>query len=181
MNLEEFEWRCARLLALFRPARLEPSCLIFSAQQDKVSKDLQEKCEYHFALSKYFFLHFFYWPGFHLADYYFLFWMPFKKLWDVYSNHVFTLTTMQKDSDCQFQGRQNASKIEMVILLSIRMLCGIRRCCETTYENGVIVFYATSSFRMCMFQIFTSKRVRFSMWTKSLNPKLGAVQSCAAC
>ena len=46
---------------------------------------------------------------FHFAEYLFLLWMPFKKLWDMYSNYFFTLTTMQKDSDRQFQARQNAS------------------------------------------------------------------------
>ena len=103
------------------------------------------------------------WPYFHLAEYLFLFWMPFKKLWDVDSNNFFALTTMQKDSDRQFRARQKAGRIDMVILLSIRMMCGIRRCCEANYENGVIVFYATSSFRMCMFQILARKSVRKSL------------------
>ena len=44
--------------ALFHPVRSEPSCLIFPAKQANVTKDLQEKCEYHRALSKYFCLHF---------------------------------------------------------------------------------------------------------------------------
>ena len=47
---------CDDVWALFRPARFEPSCLIFPAQQANVTKDLQEKCEYHCALSKYIFL-----------------------------------------------------------------------------------------------------------------------------
>ena len=93
--------------------------------------------------------------------------MPFGS-YEMYSNYFFTLTTMQKDSDRQFQTRQNAGRIDMVILLSIRMLCGILRCCEKDYESGVIVFYATSSFRMCMFQIFARKSARFRMWTKSI-------------
>ena len=86
----------------------------------------------------------------------------------MHSYYFFTLTTMQKDSDRQFQERQKAGRINMVILLSIRMMCGIRRCCETNYESCVIVFYATSSFRMCMFQIFACKSARFRMWTKSI-------------
>ena len=40
-------------------------------------------------------------------------------------------------------------------------VCGIRRFCEKDYESGVIVFYAASSFRMCMFQIFARKSARF--------------------
>ena len=63
-------------------------------------------------------------------------------------------------------------RIDMVILLGIRMLCGIRQCCEKDYENGVIVFHATSSFRMCMFQIFACKSAWFCMWTKSLTLNL---------
>ena len=50
----------------------------------------------------------------------------------------------------------------------VQMLCGIRRCCETTYENGGIVFYATRSFRMCTFQIFALESVRLRMLKKSL-------------
>jgi len=75
---------------------------------------------------------------------------------------------MQKDSDHQFQVLQNAGRIDMVILLSIRMLCGIRRFCKKDYERGVIVFNATSSFRKCMFQIFACKSAQFLMWTKSI-------------
>ena len=108
------------------------------------------------------------WPDFHFAEYLFLLWMSFKKLWDMDSSYIFMLTTMQKDSDRQFQERQNASRIDRFILLSIRMLCGIRQCCGKNYENGVIVFYATSSYGMCMFQIFASKSAQFRMWTKSL-------------
>ena len=41
----------------------------------------------------------------------------------MYSDYFFTLTTMQKDSDRQFQARQNAGRIDMVILLSISLGC----------------------------------------------------------
>jgi len=64
------------------------------------------------ALSKYF-CTFLDWPDFHFVEYWFLLWMPFKKLWDLDSNYFFALTTMQKDSDRQCQERQNASRIDM--------------------------------------------------------------------
>ena len=48
------------------------------------------------------------------------------------------------------------------------MQCGIRRCSEKNYENGAIVFYATSSFRICLFHIFARKIVHIRMWTKSI-------------
>ena len=95
-------------------------------------------------------------PNFHLADYLFLFWMPFKKLCGMYSSNFFTLTTMQKVPDHQFQEWQTASRINMLILLSIRMLCWIHRCCGKNYENCVTIFYATSSFRICMFRFLRS-------------------------
>ena len=107
-------------------------------------------------------------PDFHLADYLFLFWMPFNKLWDMYSSYLFTLTTMQKNSDRQFQEQQNTSRINMSILLSIRMLWWIRWCCEKNYENGVIVFYAKISLRLCMFHIFARNSVWLCIWTKSI-------------
>ena len=65
--------------------------------------------------------------------------------------------------------RSSVSSAAKRILLSIRMLCWIRQICEEDYESGVIVFNATSSFRMCMFQMFAHKSAQFSMWTKSLS------------
>ena len=37
------------------------------------------------------------------------------------------------------------------------------------YENGVIVFCVEKSLRLCMFQIFVWKGVRFRMKTKSIS------------
>ena len=160
MNLEEFEWRCASSVSrsAIGAFLFNFPCPVGQCDQGSSRKMWVSSC----ALEIFLFT-FLDWPYFHLADYLFLFWMPFKKLWDMY----FTLTTMQKDSDRQFQARQNAGRIDMVILLSIRMLCWIRRCCDKEYESSVIVFYTTSSFRMCMFQIFACKSAQFRMWTKS--------------
>ena len=133
-----------------------------------MSKDLQEKCESHRALSKYFCLHFLIDLIFILQNIYFC---PgcLSRSYEIWiQTTFFALTTMQKDSDRQFQARQKVGRIDMVILLNIRRMCGICRCCETNYESCVIVFYATSSFRMCMFQIFARKSVQFRMWTKSI-------------
>ena len=105
---------------------------------------------------------------FTFPDYLFLFWMPFKNLRDMYSYQFFSLAPMQKDSDRQLQERQNASRDDMLVLPSIMMPRGIGRCCENNLENGVIVFYVKSSFRMCMFHIFACQSVRFRMCTKSL-------------
>ena len=93
------------------------------------------------------------------ADYLFLFWMHFKKLWDMYSTYFFSLVRMQKDSDCQLEERRNARRINMLILPSMMMWRGIGRCCENNLENGVIVFYVKSSFRMCMFHVFACQSV----------------------
>ena len=55
MNLEEFQGRCASSVS---PSATWAFLFNFLAQLDNVAKDLQEKCEYHRALSKYFCLHF---------------------------------------------------------------------------------------------------------------------------
>ena len=102
------------------------------------------------------------------ADYLFLLWMHLKKLWDMYSTYFFSLALMQKDSDRHLQERRNASRVDMLILPSMMMRRGIGRCCENNLENGVIVFYVKSSFRMCMFHILACQCVWFRMWTKSL-------------
>ena len=165
MSLEEFVWRCASSAS---PSATWAFLFNFPCPVGQCDQGSSRKMWVSSRALEIFLFTFLDWPDFHFADYLFLLWMPFKKLWDMYSNYFFTLTTMQKDSDRQFQAWQNAGRIDMVILLSIRMLCGIRRCCEKDYESGVIVFYATSSFRMCMFQIFARKSARFRMWTKSI-------------
>jgi len=65
-------------------------------------------------------------------------------------------------------GAQALAHAFMLFLPSMMMRRGIGRCCENNLENGVIVFYVKSSFRMCMFHIFACQSVQFSMWTKSL-------------
>ena len=74
------------------------------------------------ALSKYF-CTFLDWPDFHFVEYWFLLWMPFKKLWDLDSNYFFALTTMQKDSDRQCQEWQNASKSTCHVMAQVVQIC----------------------------------------------------------
>ena len=175
MNLGEFEWRCASSVL---PSAIGAFLFNFPFLLGQYDQGSSRKMGVSPHDLEIFLLTFLDWPSFHLADSFFMFWMPFKKLWDMYSSYLFSLMTMQKDSDCQFQAQQNAGRIDMVILLSIRMLFWIRRCCEKDYESCVIVFYATISFRMCMFQIFARKSVRFRMWTKSLTQIRSFLKLC---
>ena len=87
-----------------------------------MTKDLQEKCEYHRTLLEYFCLHFFIDPIFILQNIVSVL-DAFQEITRYVFKKNFMLMTMQKDSDRQLQARQNAGRIDMVILLSIRMLC----------------------------------------------------------
>jgi len=166
MNLENFAWRCASSVS---PSATWAFLFNFPCPVGQCGQGSSKKMWLSSRALEIFLFTYLDWPDFHLAEYWFLLWMRFKKLWDMDSSYLFTLTTMQKDSDRQFQVLQNASRIDRVILLSIRMLCWIRWCCGKDYESGVIVFYATSSFRMCMFQIFACKSILFRMWAKSIS------------
>ena len=133
MDLEEFVWWCASSVS---PSATWAFLFNFTCPVGQCDQGSSRKMWESSRALEIFLFTFLDWPDFHLAEYLFLLWMPFKKLWDMYSSYLFTpLTTMQKDSDRQFQERQNASRINMVILLSIRMLCWIRWCCEKNMKT----------------------------------------------
>ena len=120
MNLDEFEWQCESSVS---PSAIWAFMFNFSCPAGQCDQGSSRKMWVSLRALKILMFTFLDWPDFHFVDYLFLFWMPFKKLWDLYSSYFFMLTTMKKDSDRQFQARQNASRIDMVILLSKSGCC----------------------------------------------------------
>ena len=154
MNLEVFEWRCASSVShsAIWAFLFNFPCLLGQCDRGSLSKMWVSS-----RALEIFLLTFFYWPDFHHADYLFLSWIPFKKLWDEDSTYLFALTTMQKDSDLQFQARQKASIIDMVILLSIRMRCRMRQCCEKIMKTVSLSFTQQVAFEGVCFRFLLVK------------------------
>ena len=166
---------CSRCVS---PVLLEASILIHPVYQANVFKDLQERYVYHGAFSKYLCWHFLDWPDFHLADYLFLYWMPFKMPWDMDSSFwLFTQTKMQKDSDCRFQEWRNASKEDILqgsFCCCIGTLCGVRRCCKNIMKmvSSSVVWKEALE---CVLQILFGK-ASDSSWKQNPQP---SISSCS--
>ena len=152
MNLEEFEWRCASSISpsaiwafLFNFLSPVGQCVQGSSRKMWVSSRAI------LAAIEIFLFTFLDWPYFHLADYWFLFWMPFKKLWDMYSNYFFHADDGAKGFRSSISSAAKRGQNRNVTLLSIWMLCWIRRCCETKLWKRCHCLLATSSFRIRIF------------------------------
>ena len=140
-----------------------------------MTKDLQENCEYHRALSKYFCLHF-------LIDLIFVLQIIYFCSGCLSSSYEICIHTddnakgfISSISSAAKRG-QNQHGHPAQHQDAVRNSSMLRN----NYENGVIVFYVTRSFRM-YFSDFCLQKRPIPHVDKILNPKLGAVSSCAAC
>ena len=167
MSLEEFVWRCASSAS---PSATWAFLFNFPCPVGQCDQGSSRKMWVSSRALKIFLFTFLDWPDFHFAEYLFLSWMPFKKLWDMDSNYFFCADDDAKGfrSSISSAAKRGQNRHGHPAQHQDAVRTWIRRFCNKDYESGVIVFCTTSSLRMCMFQIFASKSVLFRIWTKSI-------------
>ena len=146
MDLKEFVWRYASSVS---PIATWAFLFNFPCPVRQCDQGSSRKMWVSLHALEIFLFTFLDWPNFHLAEYFFLLWMPFKNLWDTYSNYFFTLTTMQKESISRAAKREQNQHGHPAQHQDALLNSSMLRNLTFLYENGVIVFFATSSFRMC--------------------------------
>ena len=133
MSLKEFVWRCASSVS---PSAIWAFLFNFPCPVGQCDQGSSRKMWVSSCALEIFLFIFLDWPDFHLADYWFLLWMPFKKLWYMDSNYFFTLTMVQKGSDRLFQGETRAE--------STWSSCSASGCCAEFVDVAKKIMKAVS-------------------------------------
>ena len=164
MNLEEFEWRCASSAS---PSAIWAFLFNFSCPVGQCVQGSSRKMWVSSRALEIFLFAFLDWPDFHFAQYLFLVWMPFKKLWDMYFCYFSRWRWCKRIQIVNF--KRGKTRAELTC-----SSCSALGCCVELVDvaEKIMKTVSLSSTQPvaleCVFQIFARKSVRFRRWTKSL-------------